>query len=182
LTAVSPASAYVSDTGRFREAAATPVIRLFEVAGSLGHARVVEGIRVLADEHALKKELAGLDARHEALILAGRDGPTAPPGSRSSRAEIVRAAGGTIEVRAEGPGLLVVAETWDAGWRARLDDRPARVWRTNDVQLGLPLPPGMHRVVLEYTPRGWPAGVALAMLSAGWLALGFRRLTASSSA
>jgi hypothetical protein len=78
FTAVSPASAYVSDTGRFREAAATPVVRLFEVSGSLGHARVVERIRVLPDEPALRKDLGVFDARHEALLIARDDGAELP--------------------------------------------------------------------------------------------------------
>jgi uncharacterized membrane protein YfhO len=92
--------------------------------------------------------------------------------------------GRTIEVRAQGPGLLVVAESWDSGWAARLDDdqRQARVLRADDVQMGLVLPPGIHRVVLEYTPRGFMAGLALAALAVLWLALGWRRrLTPSGS-
>ena len=43
----SSAARYLSDAGRFREAAVTPSIRLFEVPASGGRARVVSKVRVL---------------------------------------------------------------------------------------------------------------------------------------
>lgn len=181
VTAVSLPSAYVSDMVRFREVAATPVVRLFEVPGSLGHAHVVERMRILTDEHVLQDSLASFDARHEALLLASEVGnPALPPGSRSSRAEVVGARGGWIEVRAQGPGFLVVAETWDHGWTATLDEGQANILRTNHVQIGLVLPEGMHRIVLRYRPPGFLTGAILAAVGTLLLALGFLRRAAQS--
>jgi uncharacterized membrane protein YfhO len=92
---------------------------------------------------------------------------------------VARAVGNRIEVRAEGPGLLVVAESWDPGWSARVDGAPAGVLRVNQAQLGIPLGPGTHRVFLRHRPAGFAAGVALALLAAAAgaasLALGRRR-------
>ena len=70
-----------------------------------------------------------------------------------------------IEVRAEGPGLLVVAEGWARGWSAEVDDQPASVVRVNHAQLGVVLPPGMHRVLLSYFPNGLAAGLGIAALA-----------------
>ena len=101
--------------GAPRRAAATPRVRLFEVRGSLGPARVVESAARAADASAVLDVLRaptrlGVDPRREALARGRRRGVELPEGSRSQAAEVARAAGGRIEVRGGGPGLLVVGE------------------------------------------------------------------------
>jgi hypothetical protein len=174
---VSAASAYVSDEVRLADAAGTPLVSLFEVRRGVGAAWVVGSLRRLADEARLLDTLRaptrfGVDARAEALATEeDARGVILPPGSRPSPAEIARASGGRIEVRAAGPGLLVVAEGHDAGWTARVDDLPAAVLRVNGDRMGVVLPRGTHRVVLVHRARGLRAGLALAALGAAWLAL-----------
>jgi hypothetical protein len=158
---------YVSDTERFREVAATPTLRLYEVRRAAGPARVAGRLHLLGDERALLEALAmpsrgGVDPARDALALAREAaGVTLPPGSRPGRAEVHRLAPGRLEVRAEGPGLLVLAEGWDRGWRARLDGAEARLLRVNHAELGLVLPAGHHRVALRYRARGFEAGLLL---------------------
>ena len=82
---------------------------------------------------------------------------------------MVRALGRRLELRGEGPGLLVLAMSFDPGWRAQVDGAPAPVLRVNDVQMGVPLRAGPHRVTLRHEPRGLQAGTA----SASLIALGF---------
>jgi uncharacterized membrane protein YfhO len=65
-----------------------------------------------------------------------------------------------MELRAAGPGVLVVAEGWDPGWSAEVDGAPAAVLRVNHVQMAVPLSGGAHRVVLRYRPRGFVAALA----------------------
>ncbi len=86
----------------------------------------------------------------------------------------MRAAGGRLDVRAEGPGLLVVSEGWDLGWSAEVDGAPARVARVNGAEIGVPLAAGRHRVPPALPPAGaWRAGLALAAVGAlGLLAWG----------
>ena len=176
-TPVSLAAGYVSDSARFREAAATPGVRLFESTATVGPARVVERLRVLGDDEAVLAALAaptaaGVDPRREALATArdARD-VSVPAGARASRAEVARAGGSRLEVRAEGPGLLVVAQGFDPGWAARVDDRPATVLRVDHAQLGIVLPAGPHHVALRYRARGLLAGTGLAAAAAVGLAL-----------
>jgi hypothetical protein len=174
---VSLAAGYVSDATLFREAAATPGVRLFESTSTVGPARVVERLRVLPDDAAVLAALAaptatGVDPRREALATA-RDarGVSLPAGARASRAEVARAGGSRLEVRAEGPGLLVVAQGFDAGWSAQVDGAPAAVLRVDHAQLGVVLPAGTHRVALRYRARGLVAGTWLAAAAAAGLAL-----------
>jgi hypothetical protein len=165
---VSLAAGYVSDTGRFREAVTSPSVRLFEVRHSPGPAWVVERLHRLPDDEAVLRALRaptaqGIDARREALAIERETAAVAlPADSRSSRARVVRRLGGEIDVLAEGPGLLVVAEGWDRGWVARVDGQPAPLHRVNHVAIGVVLPDGAHRVALRYRARGLDVGFALA--------------------
>jgi hypothetical protein len=179
-TPASLAAAYVSDGGRLREVAATPGLRLFELPG-MQMARVVGKLRVMPTEQLLARALdllpqIGLDPRREALVSAPERGDLVlPRESRASRADLARSEPDRLDVRAEGPGLLVVAEAWDAGWSARVDGRPAPVHRVNLAQMGVVLPAGTHRVSLRYRTRGLLAGALLAGLGGALLAFAAAR-------
>jgi hypothetical protein len=186
FVAASLISGYVSHSGHFRETAATPDVRLFELTGAVGHAHVVERVHALADDAAVLAALrapleAGLDPRRDAVGVGSELRALGLPAhSVASRAEVVRAEGAGLELRAAGPGLLVVAEGWDPGWTATLDERPALVARVNHVQLGLALPPGTHRVTLRHWPRGFREGLVLAAIAALGLLFALRRRQHSS--
>jgi hypothetical protein len=174
-TTVAPASAYLSDSGHFREVPAAPSLRVFALPASPGPAWVVAGLRRLPTDAAVLAALRaptawGLDPRHEALAAAAdTEGVVVPDGARDARAQVARAEDGRLDVLAEGPGLLVLAEAWDAGWTARLDDAPARVLRVNHGEMGVLLPAGHHRVALRYHARGF--GPGLGLLGAGLVLL-----------
>jgi hypothetical protein len=79
-----------------------------------------------------------------------------------------------LEGEAPEPGLLVVCEQFDPGWKARVDGKPARIFPADLLLLGIPLPAGAHAVELTYAPDTWRAGlfgtlIGLALL-AGMLA------------
>jgi hypothetical protein len=184
LRPVSVVSGYVSDTARFREAAATPAVRLYELPSTPERAHVVERVRSFAGEAQLVEAMArgdGIDPRRAALAVeAELAGATLPPGARSSRAVVLRDTPGRLALRGEGPGLLVVAEGWDPGWSATLDDAPAPLLRVNALQLGVVLPEGVHEVVLRHTPVGFVPGLGLAGAAATCLAVALYRGRAAS--
>jgi hypothetical protein len=176
----SRVSGYLSDGDRFREAASTPSVRLFEVPASGGRARVVAKARLLAGPDqvlaALRGQAAPVDLLKEALLTeADARGADLPAGGRASKADVVRAEPGMLDARAEGPGLLLFAESWDPGWRASLDDRPARVLRVNHAQMGITLGPGLHRAVLRYHVPGLAGGGALCLAAVLGLAFAWAR-------
>lgn len=178
---VALASGYLSDEVRLVEVAGTPLVTLFEVRRGVGPARVVASLRRLADARRVADVLRsptrlGVDSAHEALAAADDvDGVALPPGSRSSEAVLARARRGRLVVRAAGPGLLVVSEGWDPGWRAWIDRAPARVLRVNGDRLGVVLEEGAHRVVLRHRARGLDGGLALALLGAAGLVVALVR-------
>lgn len=71
-----------------------------------------------------------------------------------------------LRYQAERGAFLVVAMTFDRGWRAFADGRPLTTHPTAACQLGVALPPGGRQLLLEYrdplVPLG--AGVSLAAL------------------
>ena len=183
-TGVSLASAYASDEVRLAQAADTPLVSLFQVRHGIGPARVVESLRRLPDEARLLELLRaptrlGVDTRREALATAADAGELVlPAGSRASTADVARAVGGQVLVRASGPGLLVVAEGWDPGWSAQVDGHDARVFRVNADRLGIVLEYGHHFVLLRHRARGFGEGCAIALATLAllgvWALLGRR--------
>jgi uncharacterized membrane protein YfhO len=74
-----------------------------------------------------------------------------------------------LHYRAAREAFLVAATTFDRGWSARVDGSPAAVRPTAACQLGVELPPGEHRLDLQYRDPQVPAGAAISVAA---LALG----------
>ena len=55
-----------------------------------------------------------------------------------------------LEVESDGPGLLVLADTWDPGWRASVDGLATDVLQANHWQRAVAVPGGRHRVLFRY--------------------------------
>jgi len=68
------------------------------------------------------------------------------------------------------PGLLVIAEQFDPGWRARVDGKPARIVPADHLLMGVALPPGTHHVELAYTPEVFRIGLFGSLVALGMLA------------
>ena len=104
---------------------------------------MAERPRVLPDDEAVVRALGmpaaiGLDSHREALRDRGRRArPELDAGRARGRAEVlVPADPRRLDIRAEGPGLLVVSEGWDPGWSAAVDDAPAPIVRVNHARDG----------------------------------------------
>jgi hypothetical protein len=184
---VSLAAAFVSDSGVFRELVAIPGLRLLELPRSPGRAHVAARVRALASDAAVLGALqapraSGLQPRDAVALESDLVGVQLPAPARGGDAVVARALGGHLDVRGDGPGVLVVAEGWDPGWSASLDGAPVRVFRVNHAQLGMVLPAGTHRVTLVYRPRGFLVGVALFGVGVVFLALGGRVLASPAPA
>ena len=106
----------------------------------------------------------GFDPRTQVLLPDARPGGSpGPPGS----ARVVSRAADVVVVEAElsAPGVLVLVEGFDPGWRASVDGRPAPVLRANVLFRAVRLAPGRHEVRFTYRP-------AAATLGAGSSAAG----------
>jgi hypothetical protein len=99
--------------------------------------------------------------------------PVAVPLRRSSPEHIA------IDVADREPGMLVVAEGWDPGWRATVDGKPRAIRAAMRNFLAIETRPGDRRVVLTYHTPGLQIGAlvtgATVVLLAAALVLGVRR-------
>jgi hypothetical protein len=66
--------------------------------------------------------------------------------------------------RSTQPRRLIVAETWDPGWSARIHGRPLPVLAWRETLLAVDLPAGDGIVELRYVPRGFALGAVLSVL------------------
>jgi hypothetical protein len=80
-----------------------------------------------------------------------------------------------IAAQMETPGLIVLADNWDKGWRALWNGHPAPVLRVNYTLRGVVVPAGTGTLEFIYQPASvvlglWLAGLAVIALL-GWLAV-----------
>lgn len=80
--------------------------------------------------------------------------------------------GWTLSWDASGPGRLVVAETWDRGWKGTLNGRPVDMEPLHGVLLSVPVGPGSGRLDLRYHPDGFVPGMMLTLLGLAVTAAG----------
>lgn len=75
-----------------------------------------------------------------------------------------------LEVEAEwagtSPGLLVLSEIHDPGWKAELDGQPVPIYRVDLALRGVVVPPGRHRIRMVFQPTSLLVGAAISLLSA----------------
>jgi len=74
----------------------------------------------------------------------------------------------TIEVGAPRAGITVLADSFDAGWRATLNGERVPILRVNALFRGVATPPGKHILEFRYQPYSRYLGAAISM---GTLAL-----------
>jgi hypothetical protein len=79
-----------------------------------------------------------------------------------------------ISVQMETPGLVVLADNWENGWRAYWNGKPAPVLRTNYAIRGVVVPAGSGTLEFIYQPMSlilgiWLAGFGAVILSGWWI-------------
>ena len=68
-----------------------------------------------------------------------------------------------IDINARTAATLVVAESYDPGWTARVDGTPAAVLPCDLAVMAIVVPAGHHTVQFVFRPRRWWVAVALTM-------------------
>jgi hypothetical protein len=71
----------------------------------------------------------------------------------------------SIAIRAAGPRLLVLHDSWDRGWSAKLDGEPVEILPTSVLSRGVVVPAGEHRIEMSFVPWGSGIGAVLSLLA-----------------
>ncbi len=152
---------------RFRRLTAT----LWENRSALPHAFIVEELVVAGHPLADPAALLTLDPRRAALV---EDAPAcaralgqAHPGGGPPPVEIRRYAPEWVRLgaRLTRPGFLVLTDLDYPGWRATVDGRRAKIYRTDFLFRGLCLEPGRHLVEFRYRPTAFWRGATVALIA-----------------
>jgi hypothetical protein len=114
--------------------------------------------------------LPAVDPRTVAYVEADDPGALAPyrPGgvAGASEAVTVRYDGPTravLEANLERPGLIVLADIFDPGWRLVIDGHPAQIWCANLLMRAAAVGAGPHRLVYTYEPASVGVGAWVSM-------------------
>ncbi len=138
---------------------------LVEDFPGLPRAILVPEALVVPAEKAVELALsAAIDPRRTAVLEVGEPMAADPrwrEDAGSVRALEYRPGRIALEARLPAPGTLVVFNAFEAGWRARVDGRPAPLTRADGAFQAVRLPQGDHRVELDYRPRGLVEGLLL---------------------
>jgi hypothetical protein len=145
-------------------------------------AYVVGGERRGRDPQSVLRRLLdpAFDPRTEVVVHEPR--PPAATASAAGEVRVVSSRVDAVELDAElrVPGVLVLLEAFDPGWRASVDGAAAEVIRANGLFRGVRLPEGRHRVRFVYRPPSAAAGAATTLLgtavAAAALAMRVRRV------
>lgn len=130
-------------------------------------------LRALTFDRVNEAHVEDFEGTFPANVAALHTGMPVTPEERDSiKLESYAPGNMTISLEAENTRLLIVNEGWTPSWRAYIDGVPATIYRTNYILQGVVIPPGEHRVTLQYDPPAfkWGLGISATALL-GWLAL-----------
>lgn len=75
-----------------------------------------------------------------------------------------------VELRATGPGILVLTDTNYPGWRATINGEPTEILTADGLFRAVALPPGEHTVVFSFGPSTVALGLAISGIGLlGWV-------------
>lgn len=74
-----------------------------------------------------------------------------------------------IQLRAKGPGLLVLSEIYYPGWEVTIDDKPGQISLVGGLLRGVSLSEGIHHVSMEFRPVLFFVGLMISLLA--WIFL-----------
>jgi hypothetical protein len=70
-----------------------------------------------------------------------------------------------LVARMQTPGLVVLGDLWDSGWKVKVDGRPAPMYRTNHAIRGVFVPSGTVNLEFDYLPSSFSLGCKLSALA-----------------
>jgi len=157
---------------------------VFRNSRAVPRAMVAPRVRVMGSEAEARALITepGFDVRNVAVVEQGPEGagalgPVATDGGDgggpavNGRVTVADPSNARVSMRAtlDRPGLVVLNDSWAPGWSVRVDGRPARPVRVNDVMRGVAVPAGSHAIEWRYRVPGLRAGVLVSLFAAALL-------------
>jgi uncharacterized membrane protein YfhO len=70
-----------------------------------------------------------------------------------------------VQVSAASGGILVLSEIFYPGWQAQIDGESVPILRADYALRAVCVPPGEHRVVMQFAPRSLQIGAGVTLFS-----------------
>lgn len=70
-----------------------------------------------------------------------------------------------MKVAAPADSLFIASEVWYPGWKAYIDGKATKIFRTNYLLRGVVMPKGEHTLLMKFSPPLYVLGAALSMAS-----------------
>src|SRR6185437_15075174 len=131
---------------------------IFRNPSALPRARLMGRPFYAADRHAASAAMDELKGRvRERLVVEDPDRPLPEDAEVRGEARIVRELPERVEVATDAamPAYLFLADTYDPGWSATVDGRPAPIRPAYAAFRAVALPAGRHTVAFTYVPEGF---------------------------
>lgn len=139
---------------------------------ALARAFVPQRVETVVDDRERLRLLASLqfNPRAVAYVEAPVNLPAACRGEAAIITELPTRV--TMSVKMETPGLVVLADLWDQGWKAYLGGNPVPILRANQALRGVVVNAGVATLEFRYEPQSLAWGLRLAAVAGAVLLLG----------
>ncbi|HZA26734.1 MAG TPA: hypothetical protein VE915_03670 [Actinomycetota bacterium] len=146
---------------------------LYHVAIETPRASVLTRWTVAPDDDAARAAVTAPEFEPSVQVVLEKDPGLSPNGEGTTEASYERIGPdrARVAVDAPGAGMLLVRNTYDPNWRARLDGQPVPILRADSFLQAVALPAGPHVIELEHDDPWVGRGLLGSGLAIGGLAL-----------
>jgi hypothetical protein len=117
----------------------------------------------------IRGEASDFEPERSALLeVPEEELPIVGAGTWSSNSVKVRASTDgriVIDTDSRAPSFLVVSESYFPGWQALVDGKDTKVFQTDYILLGVPVPAGSHHVEMHYAASGAKHGAIVSLVT-----------------
>lgn len=143
---------------------------LYEVDGVVPRTYVVQGNQIETTPKQMMAQFTKPGFDSSKTVFVDHVIPINASDNFTARSEIVNYGNRSVVLRSisNGPGVLVLADSYFPGWRVFVDGMEDKLLRTNYFFRGVAIPAGEHRVEFRYEPMSFTIGlwISLAMTTA----------------
>jgi hypothetical protein len=146
---------------------------VYEDRNCLPRVFVPKTVEFVNDSASVLDRIAGPDFDPREVAYAEAEAPkTSQPADGEAKIAVESPCHVTINFDMKTPGIVVLSDTWDPGWRAGVNGIAADVLRVNYNFRGVVVPAGKGVVQYDYEPESFFRGLKLTALAAaallGW--------------
>jgi len=156
-------SIYPIDDPRLNLVLSEGQTRLYENADAFDRAFFVERYWIEEEIPAIGEKMREIDLRRE--VVLEKDPGLSDLGVGEAELVDYQSSQVVLETSNKKEGMLVLADSYDPGWKAYIDGREAEVFRADLNLRSVLVPKGEHQVRFEYSPHSFKIGQVVFLFS-----------------